>query len=179
MQEDPRRAIVEVMGRLGKETQLHLDERDRHFQITDLVIMVVSFMLVVLASINIYYISVLYVDLGKIVTNMELMYQNLVNVDEDMGGITQTVDLFDMHIQHMQPIHDHMGNIAAKMPSIRDHMDKISGNMSLIEQDMGMLSSSMGSIDMRILQMKSGMSVMRINMQQMANPMSILNPMMP
>ena len=38
MGEDPRRAIVEVMARVGRETQYHLDERERHFRITDGVI---------------------------------------------------------------------------------------------------------------------------------------------
>ena len=35
MTEDSRRGIVEVIARLGRETQLHLDERHRHFRITD------------------------------------------------------------------------------------------------------------------------------------------------
>lgn len=179
MQEDPRRAIVEVMARLGKETQFHLDERDRHFQITDLVIIVVSLVLVVLASLNIYYISVLYGDLGKIVSNMDSMYQHLMTVDQDMHSITLTVDRFDDHIQHMQPIHDHMESISLMMPKIRTDMDSLRDDMRLIQADMGMLGGAMTNIDQRIVQMKTGMSVMRTNMRKMANPMSIMNPMMP
>ena len=65
---DPRTPIVQVMARLGRETQLHLDERHRNFKITDKVILVISLLLVLLASVNVYYVRVLYRDLATFVT---------------------------------------------------------------------------------------------------------------
>ena len=73
MADDPRRGIVEVMARLGQATQYHIDERYRHFKITDVVIYVTSALLMVLAVFNIYYIRVLYTNLTGIVGNMASM----------------------------------------------------------------------------------------------------------
>lgn len=53
MREDPRRAVVQVIARLGRETQLHLDERYRHFRITDGVLLFTSVLLVILAVFNV------------------------------------------------------------------------------------------------------------------------------
>ncbi len=179
MTEDPRRAIVEVMARLSKETQLHLDERYRHFRITDAVIIMVSFLLVVLAIFNIYYVRVLYKDLDGIVGNMDSMYVNLTIVDNDMTSISRSVELFDAHIGHMKPIHDNIATMAQTLPDMRSNMDLIKGDMNVIEQEMGLIGGTMGNMDQRIQQMLGGMSVMRENMRSMANPMGIMNPMLP
>ena len=93
MSVDPRSPIIQVMARLGRETQLHLDERHRHFKITDKVILVVSLLLVLLASVNVYYVRVLYRDLDGIVNNMDSMYRNLERVDFDMALIAQRVEV--------------------------------------------------------------------------------------
>jgi hypothetical protein len=131
------------MARLSKETQLHLDERDRHFQITDLLTMGISIMLALLAVINIYYVSVLYRDLGGIVTNIDSMHRHLVRVNQDMEGITLNVAHFDDHLEAMTDIHKHMGRIANIMPNISKNMGGIRGNIERIEQDMAMLSNAM------------------------------------
>jgi len=179
MTEDPRRAIVEVMARLGKETQLHLDERHRHFRITDSVIIIVSLLLVIVAVFNVYYVRVLYKDMDGIVTNMYSMYGNLTVVDEDMVEISLSVEKFDSHLQHMQSIHDNITSLAGTLPKVRINMNMIEHEMGLIEHDMGLLGNAMGNIDQRIHHMKNNMSVMRENMRQMAKPMGMMNPMMP
>ncbi|MCB1728220.1 MAG: translation initiation factor 2, partial [Gammaproteobacteria bacterium] len=92
---DPRTPIVQVMARLGRETQLHLDERHRHFKVTDKVILVISLLLIMLACVNVYYVTVLYQDLNGIVDNMDSMYRNLSRVDRDMDLIAQRVQRFD------------------------------------------------------------------------------------
>lgn len=179
MAEDPRRAIVEVMARLGKETQLHLDERQRHFQITDAVILGVSLLLLVLAVFNVYYVRILYKDLEGIVNNMDSMYASLKLVDRDMSDITLSVQAFDQHMQHMQPIHDRISTLADVMPSVATNMGLIEDDMGLIQHDMGLLHNAMGYIDQRILHMRDSMPVMRENMRSMANPMDVINPFMP
>ena len=179
MTEDPRRAIVEVMARLGMETQVHLDERQRHFQITDVLIVAVAVLLVVLAVFNVYYVQVLYKDLDGIVDSMDSMYSNLKLVDQDMSDITLTMKSFDGHMQHMQPIHDRMTTLAGTLPHISNNMSLIKGDMGLIQQDMGLLHNAMGYIDQRILHMSNSMPVFRENMRVMANPMEMMNPFMP
>ncbi len=179
MAEDPRRAIIDVMARLGKETQLHLDERQRHFQITDVIIMAVSFLLVVLAVFNVYYVRVIYKDMGGIVDNMDSMYSSLKIVDQDMLDITLSMKSFDGHMQHMQPINDRMTTLAGTLPNMSANMSLIKGDMGLIQQDMGLLYNAMGYIDQRILHMRTAMPVFRENMRVMAGPMDMINPFMP
>ena len=179
MSEDPRRAIVEVMARLGKETQLHLDERYRHFQITDAVIIGVSFLLAVLAVFNIYYVMVLYKDLDGIVNNMDSLFGHLTIVEKDMDAISVSVERFDSHIAFMTPIHDNISSLAVSLPKVRYSMDVINNDMGIINQDMGLIDGAMGNMDQRMIQIRGNMGVMRGNMRSMANPMSIMNPMMP
>jgi len=179
MAEDPRRAIIDVMARLGKETQLHLDERQRHFQITDAVIMMVSFLLVVLAVFNVYYVRVIYKDMGGIVDNMDSMYASLKLVDQDMSNITLTMKSFNGHMQHMQPIHDRMASLAETLPNMSTNMSLMTGDMGFIQQDMGLLHNAMGYIDQRILHMRNAMPVFRENIRAMASPMDMINPFMP
>jgi len=179
MAEDPRRAIIDVMAKLGKETQLHLDERHRHFKITDLVIFSVSFLLVVLAVFNVYYVRVLYNDLDLTVENMDSMHKTLMAVDDDMSAIALSVESFDGHIQHMTPINDSIISLSGIMPNMRNNMDMIKADMGFIHNDMGLMGNAMSYIDQRIVRMKNSMPVMRENMRMMANPMGVMNPMMP
>ena len=179
MVEDPRRGIVEVMARLSKETQLHLDERHRHFKVTDAVIISVSIMLVVAAMFNIYFVQVLYNDMDDIVTNMDSMYESLLKVDVDMASIANNVGRFDVHVQHMQPINDNMITMSETLPGVRGNMDAINGDMGSIQHDMALISTAMGNVNQRIQHMGSGMAVMRNNVRQMAKPMGMMNSFMP
>jgi len=179
MIEDPRRAIVQVIGRLGRETQLHLDERYRHFRITDAVIIVTSLLLVILAVSNVYYIRVLYEDLNGIVANMDSMYGHLREVDEDMDVVTKRMAAFDGHMNYMQPIHDNMGALAKTMPQIRENMDSMTSDMSSIEQSMGLIGAGMGIIDQRVYLMTGGVATMRQNVRQIAHPMGGMGSMLP
>jgi len=178
MREDPRRAIVEVIGRLGRETQLHLDERHRHFRITDGVILITSVLLVVLAVFNVYYVRLLYQDFNGIVSNMISMHDHLVDVDKDMMVITGHMASFEGHMEHMGPINDHMSSMATTMPKVRAHMNGIAGDMNTIEQSMGLVGRGMGVIDQRVHAMTGGVAHMRENVGQIARPMGGMMPFM-
>lgn len=179
MSEDPRRGIVEVMARLGRETQFHIDERYRHFQITDAVIIAVSLVLVILAVFNVYYVRVLYKDLDGTVTNMESMYERLRKVNEDMTLITDRFERFDKHMTHMEPITTHFTALADILPGMRGNMEQMAGQMPAIDQEMSAIFQTMGTIEQRLQHMVGGVSVMRHNTQQMAAPMGFMNSFMP
>ena len=176
---DPRRPIIEVMARLSRETQLHLDERHRYFRTTDAVISAISLLLVILAVFNVYYVRVLYTNMDGIVSNMDSMYTNLKRVDVDMELITDRFARLDDHIQHMRPIEGNMKSMAEVMPYIGSSMHSITGDMMTIERDMGALRQAMGSIDQRLFHMTGAMSGMRENVRQIAAPMGAMNPMFP
>jgi len=179
MIEDPRRGIVEVMARLGRETQFHVDERYRHFQITDLATISVSVILVVLAVFNVYYVRVLYKDLDGTVSNMESMYSRLKNVDADMTEITKRFESFDHHMQYMTPIGEHIDVLAGIMPDMRANMDAMAGDMPMIDQQMRRIVPAMVDIDQRMQMMGTGVWVMRQNTGQMAAPMGMFNSFLP
>jgi hypothetical protein len=179
MREDPRRTVVEVIGRLGRETQLHLDERYRHFRITDGVIAITSILLVVLAVYNVYYVRVLYQDLNGIVTNMDSMYSHLVDVDADMAVITLHMEAFDGHMRSMAPINGHMSSIADSLPKVRGHMDGIAGDMQSIRQSMQVVAHGMTVIDQRVRGMTGGVATIRENVGQFSRPVSNMMPFMP
>jgi hypothetical protein len=177
--EDPRRAVVDVIAGLGRETQYHLDQRLRHFRITDTVIVITSILLVILAVFNVYYVRVLYQDFNGIVSNMESMHAHLVNVDADMAIITLHMQAFEGHMEHMDRIDAHMGSLADTMPAVRANMDGIAADMDQIQQSMQEVAYGMGIIDQRVGAMAGGVSVMRENMGQFARPMSGMRPFMP
>ncbi len=179
MNDDPRRAIVQVIARLGRETQLHLDERYRHFRITDGVTIVTSLLLLILAVFNVYYIRVLYQDFNGIVANMDSMYSHLVDVDDDMNIITEQVAGFDAHLAHMEPVHANMVNLSETMPAIRASMDAISKDMFGIEQSMGLIGEGMGIIDQRVYLMTGGVATMRQNVRQFARPIGSMSSFFP
>ncbi|MCB1972930.1 MAG: hypothetical protein KDE65_00005, partial [Burkholderiaceae bacterium] len=133
---DPRAPIVQVMARLGRETQLHLDERHRHFKMTDKVILVISVLLVMLACVNVYYVTVLYQDLNGIVDNMDSMYRNLSRVDRDMDLIAQRVQRFDRHIQRMTPITANIEAMTAVMPNLRGNMQNMQATITDVDINM-------------------------------------------
>lgn len=176
---DPRKPIVAVMARLSRETQLHLDERERHFRITDAVIIAISLILVILAVFNVYYVRIVYKDLDGIVENMDSMYRNLEIVDADMVKIADRVNRFVGHIDYMKPLDQSVTDMATRLPSIRVDMQAVSENMQSIGQDMALLGQSMISIDQRVHLMTGGVAVMRENVRQIANPMGKMNPFLP
>jgi hypothetical protein len=179
MTEDPRRAIVEVMARLGRETQYHIDERYRHFQITDALTLVISVLLVILAAWNVYHVRILYNDLDGIVSNMESLYGHLRDVDGDMSVITEQMHAFDRHTEHMEAINDHMGAMSATLPRVRADMTAITADTSAIEQNMALVSEGMGVIDHRVHLMLNGVAGMRENVRQIARPMGGMMPFAP
>jgi hypothetical protein len=179
MADDPRRGIVEVMARLGRATQYHIDERYRHFQITDLVIYVTSALLVILAVFNIYYIRTLYNDLTGIVTNMDSMHERLKVTEQDMSTVAGQMAAIDQKMQHMDPIHGHMASLAKTMPHIRVDMHDIAADVGTIEREMGVLGQGMVVIDGRTREMLVPVSTMRENVRQFGGPMGAMNPFMP
>jgi hypothetical protein len=179
MSEDPRRAIVEVMAKLGRETQFHIDERHRHFRITDAVIVATSVLLVVVAVFNVYYVRLLYQDFNGIVSNMDSMHDHLVNVDADMGVITEKMAAFEGHMAHMEPISGHMTSLAGTLPRVRANMQGIAGDMATIEESMELVGRGMGVIDQRVHGMTNGVAVMRENVGQIARPMGSMMPFGP
>ena len=179
MEDDPRRGIVQVMARLGRATQYHIDERYRHFRITDIVIYATSALLVILAVFNIYYIQVLYNDLTGIVSNMDSMHQRLKVTEEDMQAVAGQMATMNQQMQYMEPIHGHMVSLAKTMPYIRVDMHDIAADVGTIEREMGVLGQGMVVIDGRTREMLVPVSTMRENVRQFSGPMGSMNPFMP
>ena len=179
MADDPRRGIVEVMARLGRATQYHIDERYRHFRITDLVIYVTSALLVILAVFNIYFVRTLYTDLTGIVANMDSMHGRLKVTEQDMSLVAGNMAAIDQKMHHMDPIHGHMVSLAKTMPDIRVDMHDIAADVGTIEREMGVLGQGMVVIDGRTREMLVPVSTMRENVRQFGGPMGTMNPFMP
>lgn len=176
---DPRRPIVEVMARLGRETQLHVDERELHFTITQKIVVMVSVLLLLLSAVNVYYVTVLYRDLNGIVDNMDSMYRNLARVERDMDTIARRFGHFDRDIQLMTPITADMAAITQVMPDLRDDMIEIRNEMLSIDNDMHQMTNAMGGIAVQMTQMTNGVSIMRQNVRSIAGPMGAMNPIIP
>lgn len=176
---DPRQPIVEVMARLGRETQLHLDERERHFKITDAVIIGISVLLIVLAVSNVYYVRVLYGDFDRIVSKMESMLESLRRVEQDMVVVADRVDAFDSHMAHLSPITNNVVSITAQLPAMHSHVSSMADDMVLIETDMAELSKAVHSLTPSMVQMTRNMDVMRRNVRHIARPMGSLNRVLP
>ena len=179
MQDDPRRAIVEVMARLGRETQLHIDERHKHFKITDIVIKRISILILIVAVINVYLVWVLSRNLDGIVNNMDSMRAHLVKIDDHMTDIAITVEQFDTHITYMHVIANNIGLITSDLPLIRINMDPLTENMQSIDYDMNIMKDSIHDIGNSMYHMTGGMAGMEYNVRQFSDPMSVLNPIFP
>ena len=169
MAEDVRRMVVGVVGRLGRETQLHLDERYRHFWITNLLIVVISILLVVVAIFNVYYIRVLYQDLNGIVLSMDSMHDHLRVVKGSMDEITGKVESFDKHMSNMDQINLHIATA----------MSGMSGDVHVIRNEMSVLQGAMTNIDQRVGHMIGSVASMRENVHQISRPMGVMNPFLP
>jgi hypothetical protein len=176
---DPRRPIIEVMARIGRETQITLDEREKHFKITDTVIVVVSLLLIILAVVNVYFVRVLYQDMGNIVGSMESMMQRIDQVDADMVVVADHVDSFSKHMRHMSAITRHVTAVTQRLPEMRKDMVSMALSMDLIHADMSLLRLAVGSITPSMVQMTQNISIMRHDVHDVAGPMGTLNPVLP
>ncbi len=176
---DPRTPIVQVMARLGRETQLHLDERHRHFKITDKVIVVFSLLLIALASLNVYYVTVLYQDLNGIVDNMDSMYSSLSRVDTDMDLIARRFSRINVSIGEMSPITADMASMRDSITGMRDSMVEIETSMVVIDENMWHMSNAMRGVADNVNLMTGGVSIMRQNVHQISGPMGAINPILP
>jgi len=177
--EDPKRIMIEAVGRLGRETQLHLDERHHHFQITNIVIVAMSLLLLVMAVFNVYYVRILYQDLDGIVVNMESVHTHLKDISGSMESITGKVAGIDHHMLKMDQIKDHTGSLANNMLLIGGNMQDITDEMGMINRDMYLLSGAMDNIDYRFTTMTGAIVVLRENVHQISRPMGMMNPFMP
>lgn len=177
--EDPRRAIVEVIQRLGRATQIHLDERHRHFRITDIVIITTSLLLLGGAAFDVYHARLLYQDFNEIIVDMYAIHDHLVGVDNDMADITTNMRAFDSHMTHLENMNERMKSMASTMPQIRENTRLMAGDMGNVEENMKLVGDAMLILDTRIHAMLGGVGIMRNHMNQFARPMSVINPFMP
>ena len=176
---DPRKPIVEVMARLGRETQFHLDERHRHFKITDAVIIGISIFLVVLAVMNIYFVRILYGDLEGIVANMENIYVNMKRVDDDMTAITANVIMLDEHMESMSTITRDTGHLADAMPAIRGSLTAMREDTTNMRVDMQRTREAMHGVRDKMHTVTGGMSNIRRSVREISRPMGVVAPFMP
>lgn len=179
MTDDPRRVLVEVVARLGRETQLHLDERHRHFWVTNVVTFVIALLLLILAAFNVYYVKVLYENLNGIVYNMDSMHTNLRRITSDMSGIAGHVQVIDKQMDFMESINQHTTGIAGHMPGISDSMSGMALQVNSISLDMSLMQKSMLNIQQRAGNMTGNISLMRENVRQISRPMGFMNPFLP
>ncbi|MCW8920620.1 MAG: translation initiation factor 2 [Sedimenticola sp.] len=179
MADDPRRVLIETVARIGRETQLHLDERARHFWITNLVIIIISLLLVILAVFNVYYVRVLYKDLDGIVQNMDSMHRNLSEVTGNMSTIAEHVQSIDNSIQYMDNISIHTAEMSQSLPRIGNAMSDMAVNVDVINQDMGLMTFSLFNIEQRTGHMTGNVSLIRQNVRQIARPMGMMNSFFP
>jgi len=164
---------------LGRATQLHLDERHRHFRITDIVIITTSLLLLLGAAIDVYHARLLYQDFNDIISDMYTMQDHLVGVDTDMGDITKNMKSFDDHMNHMDSIAARMDSMSRIMPQIRANTLAMAGEMGSVEANMELVRNAMAILDSRIHAMTGGVGLMRDQMGQFARPMSGMAPFMP
>jgi uncharacterized protein YoxC len=179
MQDDPRRAIVEVMARLGRETQLHVDERHKHFKITDKVIRYISILLLIVAVVNVSLVWLLSTSLDTIVNNMDSMRSRLVVIDDDMQYISTTVGKFDEHTAYMHTIANNIGSITTNLPLIRLNTDSFTISMQSIDKDMESMKKSIGDIGGNMRGITNTMVGLEYNVRQFSKPMGSMNSILP
>ncbi len=179
MAEDPKRLLVEMVGRLGRETQMHLDERHHHFRINKLVVVIISMALIIIAGFNIYYVRILWKDLNGIVDSMDSMHTNMQIVSGKMQHMTNNVKSFEYYMRYMDPINEHTSSIARVLPKISGNMHDMTVDIVQMERDMQPMAQGMIAIDQRFAQMSLGVASMRHHVKQISRPMGSMNPMMP
>jgi len=179
MAEDPKRLFVEMVARLSRETQLHIDERHHHLRITDTLVIGLSILLAVLAVVNVYFVHRLNNEFVGILNSMTDMNGSLTKVGNDMDLITQDVASFDAHMTRMDRISENTAEISVNMPTISRSMSKIGSEMRNIEGNMGLLSMGMTNVDARFGQMTGGVTNMRQSVNQMARPIGFMNNFVP
>ena len=179
MAEDPKRLLVEMVGRLGRITQMHLDERHHHFRINKLIVIFISVVLIVIAGFNIYYVRILWKDLNGIVDNMDSMHTNMQVVSGKMEHMTDNVNTFEHYMRYMDKINEHTAKMAGVLPKIGSSMHDMTEDIVQIEQDMQPMTQGMISIDQRFNQMSLGVASMRHHVREISRPMGSMNPFMP
>jgi hypothetical protein len=179
MAEDPKRLLVEMVGRLGRETQMHLDERQHHFRINKLIVVIISVMMMIIAMFNIYYVRILWKDLNGIVDNMDSMHTNMQIVSGKMQHMTNNVKSFEYYMRYMDEINEHTSTMAAVLPKLSSNMHDMTEDIVKMEADMRPMAQGMISIDHRFGQMTLGVATMRHHVKQISRPMGAMNPFMP
>jgi len=178
-QEDPRKAIVEVMARLSRETQLHMDERRKYIKKTDKVTVRISILIIILAVFNVYFVLILSNNMEGIVDNMDSMQHNLIKVDNDMSQIADTVEAYDNHLDYLHVISNNIGLFANNMPLVRRNMDSMTYSMQAIDSDMDGMKRAINNIGYNMHEITGNVSGMEYNIRQFSRPMGIMNPVFP
>jgi len=179
MAQKEKRMFIDMVGRLSWETQLHLDERQHHFYINKIIVIIISVLLMILAGINVYYVAVLYEDLNGIVDNMDSMHGNMQKVSRRMIHITDNVKKFEHYMQRMDSIVRNTGEMAGMMPSISSSMHQMEADIAVMDADMARMAAGMSHVDKRFEHMTQGVAIMRVHVREIARPMGSLNPFMP
>ncbi len=171
--------VAQTLHKLEYISDHHVKERRKNFRITNMIVLTISFLLVIIAMINVLYLYDFYDSTMRILDTTHHLDDTVVKISNSMVTITEAMMRYNQHMQSMQYIYQDMDSLAQTIPQMQSSLSAIRQQMSQTERLLLLVNRDIQLIDTDLHQMSYQVSLMGGNIHEMAKPMDKFNSFLP
>lgn len=171
--------LTNTLIKLERDIERHRGSRQYHMRRTNILVKVGVVFLLVMGVFNVLYVWDFYNHMQVIVNTITDLGTDVTVVSQNMVHLTDTMQKFDAHMDHMPGISSSAFSMSEQMFSINHSMANMLGNFSEVNREMSVMSGDVVEINQRFGNITQGINVMGRNVNAISGPMGSFNSMMP
>ncbi len=171
--------VSSTLHKLEHISDHHVSERRKGFRITNMLVMIVSGCLLLIAIVNMYYLYNFYNDTMRIIKTTHTLDETVIDITSSMANMNKNMAKFNAHMDSMPGVYDNISSITKLMPEMNTSMHSIQTNMENMNDVMAFVNRDIQLIDFHLHTMTNRVRHIGGNMYQLARPMGMFNGILP
>lgn len=171
--------LKNTLGKLEHDIERHRGERQYHMRRTNSFVKLAAVFLLVMGVFNGLYLWDFYIRMQEIVTTITGLGQDVTAVSVNMVSLTDTMQKFDTHMNHMPGITGSAISMSEQMSPMNQSIGQMLANMNSVNGDMALMRHDVVEVNQRFSNITRGVSMMGNNVNAISGPMGMFNSIMP
>jgi GTP1/Obg family GTP-binding protein len=171
--------VSSTLHKLEHISDHHVTERRKGFRITNIMVIIVSILLFLIATINMYYLYYFYDDTIRIIKTTHSLDNTVLKITRSMKNMNENMAKFNKHMDSMPAVYENMASMSHLLPKMNSSMLSIKTDMQNMNHVMVFVNRDIQLIDFHLYSMTGKVRHIGGNMNQLAKPMGMFNGILP
>ncbi|MFK5893222.1 MAG: hypothetical protein QM504_08385 [Pseudomonadota bacterium] len=171
--------VSSTLHKLEHVSDHHVQERRKHFRVTNFFVFIVSALLMIIAIVNMFYLYGFYQNTLRIIKTTHALDNTVIDISKSMNKIKQSMGKFNTHMSSMEGVYSDVSSISSVMPDMQKSMSSFQSNMNKMNRVMEFVNRDIQLIDFHLKGMTNSVSNLGSDMYKIARPMGMFNGMLP